>query len=399
MLPYGKQTIDQTDIDAVVAAVSATMLTTGPLVKQFEKEFAVATDCKHAVTLSNGTAALHASMDAIGISEGDEVIVPAITFVATANAVLYCGGTPVFADVCPDTLLIDVVDVEKKISPNTKAIIAVDYAGQPCDYDGLRDLADRFGLSLISDACHSLGGSHKGRAVGSLADMTCFSFHPVKQITTCEGGMVTTNDLAIAERIKRFRCHGIDATAAARQVRNTHRYDMQSLGFNYRLSDLQCALGLSQLKKLESFVARRQAIAKRYQDKLVNIEFVQLLTNRPNRSSGCHLVVMKWHHSAAGCDRDELYHQLKKNKIGANVHYRPVYQNSYYEKNFGQNKSCPNADAAYEQILSLPVFPLMTDQQVDYVCDKIIAFADRQTHCQPDFNIDIVNSINLTDAA
>ncbi len=379
MLPYGKQTIDQTDIDAVVAAVSSTMLTTGPLVKQFEHEFASATGCDHAVTLSNGTAALHAAMDAVGLREGDEVIVPAITFVATANAVLYCGGTPVFADVCPDTLLIDVADVERKITDRTKAIIAVDYAGQPCDYDRLRNLADRFGLQLISDACHSLGGSYHDRSVGSLADMTCFSFHPVKQITTCEGGMVTTNDSMIAERIRRFRCHGIDATAAARQVRNTHRYDMQSLGFNYRLSDLQCALGISQLRKLDAFVERRQAINRRYHETLTGVEFVTLLNQHTQRSSGCHLVVMKWDHRASGCDRDSLYHHLKQNKIGVNVHYRPVYQNSYYVEHFGPNVSCPNADAAYEQILSLPVFPLMTDQQVDFVCEQIIAFAKQQT--------------------
>lgn len=378
MLPYGKQTIDQTDIDAVVAAVSSTMLTTGPLVKRFENEFAEATGCTHAVTLSNGTAALHAAMDAVGIFEADEVIVPAITFVATANAVLYCGGVPVFADVCPDTLLIDVADVERKITPRTKAIIAVDYAGQPCDYDALRTLADRFGLRLISDACHSLGGSYKGRPVGSLADMTCFSFHPVKQITTCEGGMVTTDDPTIAESIRRFRCHGIDASAAARQARNTHRYDMQSLGFNYRLSDLQCALGLSQLRKLDSFVARRQEIASRYRETLDGVDFVTLLPQLSQRSSGCHLVVMKWDHHAASRDRDSLYHHLKQNDIGVNVHYRPVYQNSYYLLNFGPNNSCPNADAAYEEILSLPVFPLMTDQQVDFVCQQIASFANQQ---------------------
>ena len=388
MLPYGKQTIDQTDIDAVVAAVSSTMLTTGPLVKQFEDEFASTTGCDHAVTLSNGTAALHAAMDAVGILEEDEVIVPAITFVATANAVLYRGATPVFADVCPDTLLIDVADVERKITSRTKAIIAVDYAGQPCDYKALRTLADRFGLQLISDACHSLGGSYHGQPVGSLADMTCFSFHPVKQITTCEGGMVTTNNAMAAERIRRFRCHGIDATAAAREVRNTHRYDMQSLGFNYRLSDLQCALGLSQLKKLDFFVARRQAITQRYQETLAGINFVTLLNQHPHRSSGCHLVVMKWDHRASGCDRDSLYHHLKQNKIGVNVHYRPVYQNSYYVKHFGTNLGCPNADAVYEQILSLPAFPLMTDPQVDFVCAQISLFTKQQTkHFKPQYEL------------
>ena len=378
MLPYGKQTIDQADIDAVVAAVSSPMLTTGPLVERFEAEFASVTNCAHAVTLSNGTAALHAAMDAVGILEDDEVIVPAITFVATANAVLYCGGTPVFADVCPDTLLIDVADVERKITPRTKAIIAVDYAGQPCDYDRLRSLADHFGLQLISDACHSLGGSYIGRPVGSLADISCFSFHPVKQITTCEGGMVTTDDAMVAERVRHFRCHGIEATAAKRQIRNTHRYDMRSLGFNYRLSDIQSALGISQLKKLDSFVTRRQAIAQRYDKNLASVDFVTLLTQHRQRSSGCHLVVMKWDHDASCCDRDSLYHHLKQNKIGVNVHYRPVYQNSYYLEHFGTNVSCPNADLAYKHILSLPVFPLMTDQQVDFVCEEIISFAKQR---------------------
>jgi len=399
MLPYGKQTIGQDDIDAVVAAVSSTMLTMGPLVEQFENEFSAVTNCQHAITLSNGTAALHAAMNAIGISEGDQIIVPAITFVATANAVLYCGGSPVFADVCPDTLLIDVADVQKKITPQTKAIIAVDFAGQPCDYDSLRELADRFGLRLISDACHSLGGSYQGRAVGSLADMTCFSFHPVKQITTCEGGMVTTDDLSMAEKIRRFRCHGIDATVATRQVRNTHRYDMQSLGFNYRLSDLQCALGIAQLKKLASFVDRRQAIALRYQQALSNVKHVRLLMNHSDRTSGQHLVVMKWDHHAAGCDRDALYHDLKQNQIGVNVHYRPVYQNSYYQNQFGTNMTCPNADAAYQQILSLPVFPLMTDQQVDFVCQRIIEFATKQTHSQRQSKDDAVDLSHVTEAA
>ena len=379
MLPYGKQTIDQADIDAVVTAVSADMLTSGPQVETFENQFAAVTQSEHAVAVNSGTAALHAALNAIGISENDEVIVPAITFVATANAVLYCGGRPVFADVKPDTLLIDANDVAQKVTKNTKAIVAMDYAGQPCNYANLRNLANHHRLRLIADACHSLGGTYQDRPVGSLADMTCFSFHPVKQITTCEGGMVTTNDEEAARQMQQFRCHGIDATAERRQATNTHQYDMHSLGFNYRLSDLQCALGISQLKKLDPFVSRRQQIAERYRKNLADVDFVQLLTQHADRSSGCHLMVMKWDEDAAGCKRDDLYRHLKRKNVGVNVHYRPVYQNSYYETRFGLDLSCPHADDTYQQILSLPIFPLMTDQQVDFVCDHIIKFSNQQT--------------------
>lgn len=378
MLPYGKQTIDSTDIQSVIDAISAPMLTTGPLVDQFENDFAAATHSQHAIAVNSGTAALHGALHAAGICEGDEVIVAAITFVATANAVLYCGGKPVFADVESDTLLIDVFDVERKITPRTKAIIAVDYAGQPCDYRELRALADRYGVYLIADACHSLGGSYHGRPVGSLADISCFSFHPVKQITTCEGGMLTTNHSRWAERIKRFRSHGIDASANIRQQKNTHHYDMQSLGFNYRLSDLHCALGISQLKRLTEFVSRRQHIANRYYQQLSKIEFADLLIDRGDRISGRHLVVVRWDECRTGVSRDDFYQYLRQNKIGVNVHYRPVYQNSFYIERFGQNDTCPNADNAYQQILSLPVFPSMTDDDVDFVCERIAEFSRQQ---------------------
>ena len=387
MLPYGKQTIDQSDIDAVIAAVSDRMLTSGPQVEAFETQFSAVTNSQHAVAVNSGTAALHTALSTIGISEDDEVIVPAITFVATANAVLYCGGRPVFADVNPDTLLIDVDDVAKKITQKTKAIIAMDYAGQPCNYAGLRNLANHFGVRLIADACHSLGGTYQDRSVGSLADMTCFSFHPVKQITTCEGGMVTTNNGEAARQMRQFRCHGIDATAAMRHAIGTHQYDMQTLGFNYRLSDLQCALGISQLKKLDSFVNRRQQIAQRYRKNLADVDFVNLLTQHSDRTSGCHLMVMKWNQDGSRCNRDELYRYLKQNDIGVNVHYQPVYQNSYYEDRFGMNLSCLNADDMYEQILSLPIFPLMTDQQVDTVCDHLIEFSNQQVKRHTDTTI------------
>lgn len=384
MLPYGKQTIDAADLQSVVDALTSPMLTTGPLVDQFEHDFAEATHCQHAIAVNSGTAALHGALHAAGICEGDEVIVAAITFVATANAVLHCGGKPVFADVESDTLLIDVFDVERKITPRTKAIIAVDYAGQPCDYRELRSVADRYGLVLIADACHSLGGTYHGRKVGSLADISCFSFHPVKPITTCEGGMVTTDRPLWAERIGRFRNHGIDTAATHRQRKNTHHYDMQTLGFNYRLSDLHCALGISQLKRLNPFVNRRQSIANHYRQRLTGVKFVDLLVDRGDRSSGRHLVVARWDECRSGVSRDEFYTHLRRRQIGVNVHYRPVYQHSFYVERFGQNETCPNADSAYQQILSLPVFPTMTDAEVDFVCDCVVEFSQQHQQSQRD---------------
>ena len=375
MLPYGKQTIDTDDIEAVLAVISSSMLTTGPAVSQFEARLAEATRSTSAVAVSSGTAALHTAFAAIGISEGDEVIVPAITFVATSNAVIYCGGTPVFADVDPDTLLVDPLDIESKITPRTKAIVAMDYAGQPCDYDQLRAIADQHNLILVADSCHSLGASFKSHPIGSIADLTCFSFHPVKAITTCEGGAVTTNDLELAARMKRFRSHGIDNTHSQRAQAGTHQYDMLSLGCNYRISDLQCALGISQLKKLPAFIDARQNIFKIYQQLLADVPFVSLLTEKTSRTSANHLVVMKWDHQSSGVSRDEIYRHLRDHQIGVNVHYRPVHQHLWYRKQFGNNLTCPNSDAVYQQIITLPVFPLMKEIDVRRVTKTIEAFA------------------------
>ncbi len=375
MLPYGKQTIDAEDIEAVLAAISSNMLTTGPAVSQFEARLAQATRSTSAVAVSSGTAALHAAFAAIGITAGDEVIVPAITFVATSNAVIYCGGTPIFADVDPKTLLVDPQDIESKITPRTKAIVAMDYAGQPCDYDQLRAIADKHNLLLVADSCHSLGASFKSHPIGSVADLTCFSFHPVKAITTCEGGAITTNDSELAVRMKRFRSHGIDNTHSQRTQAGTHQYDMLTLGCNYRISDLQCALGISQLKKLPAFIDARQNIANIYQQQLADIPFVDLLTQKDFRTSANHLVVMKWDHQSSGISRDEVFRTLRDQQIGVNVHYRPVYQHSWYQERFGENHTCPNSDAVYQQIITLPVFPLMTEIEVHRVTETIGKFA------------------------
>jgi len=375
MLPYGKQTIDADDIDAVLSAIGSSMLTTGPVVSQFEARLAEATRSTSAVAVSSGTAALHAAFDAIGITTGDEVIVPAITFVATSNAVIYCGGTPVFADVDPDTLLVDPADIENKITPRTKAIVAMDYAGQPCDYDLMRAIADKHNLILIADSCHSLGASFKSHPIGSIADLTCFSFHPVKAITTCEGGAITTNDVKLAARMKRFRSHGIDNTHSQRTQAGTHQYDMLALGCNYRISDLQCALGISQLKKLPAFIDARENIASIYRQQFADMPFATLLNQKSSRTSANHLVVMKWDHNSSGVSRDAVFQHLRNEQIGVNVHYRPVYQHSWYQKRFGENLTCPNSDAVYQQIITLPVFPLMKEIDVHRVTHALRQFA------------------------
>jgi len=358
-LPYGRHWIDEDDIEAVVRTLRSDWLTTGPAVEEFERAVAEHAGAKHAVAVSNGTAALHAAMFALGIGPGDEVIVPPLTFAATANCVVYQGATPVFADVAPGTLLLDPDRAAEKITTRTKAIIAVDYAGQPCDYDALRSIAQARGIALVADACHALGATYKGRRAGSLADLTAFSFHPVKPITTGEGGMVTTDDPGLARRMRTFRNHGITTDHRERAQAGTWYYEMSALGFNYRLSDLQCALGTSQLRKLSAWVARRQQIARWYDAAFAGSDAVRPLRTRPEVSHAYHLYVVTTGH------RDELVAALRGKGIGANVHYVPVYLHPYYRQRYGYTKGlCPVAEEAYSQIVSLPIFPQMTDADV-----------------------------------
>lgn len=374
MIPYSKQTIEKDDIAAVAETLSSNWLTTGPKVQEFENSFALATSSIYAVAVNSGTAALHCAMFACDVSPGDEVIVPAITFVASANAAIYQGATPVFADVDPDSLLIDPADVLAKITPRTKAIVAVDYAGQPCDYAALRQIADQSGIKLISDACHSLGGELAGTRVGNLADFTCFSLHPIKQITSGEGGMVTTNDANAAKAMKEFRSHGVTMDYHQRERLATHRYNMESLGFNYRLTDIQCALGLSQLKKLSRFTRRRNDVARFYHSLLQSVPFVTPLTCREDVRHAYHLFVIKWDEDATGMSRDEAFQQMRDKGVGVNVHYQPVYQHSFYVNKFGdQTGCCPNAEAAYQSILSLPVFYQISEADIRYVVETLEA--------------------------
>lgn len=373
MIPYGRQIIEPDDIQAVVDALTSGWLTTGPCVAAFESAFADAVQVGCAVSLSSGTAALHSAMYAIGVGRGDEVIVPSMTFAATANAVIYQGGTPVFVDVDPKSLLIDVGLAEEKITEHTKAIIAVDYGGQPCDYDQLRSLVKKYNLALVADACHSLGGSYKDTKVGGLADLTAFSFHPVKHITAGEGGMVATNDENLAERIRRFRNHGIATDHHARQKQKTWYYEMTDLGFNYRLTDMQCALAHSQLKKLPLWLNRRRELARAYDRAFAEVATINRLSTHPNVNHAYHLYAVRLALQKFSATRLDIFSELRAKGIGVNVHYIPVHLHPYYQNNYGGKKGdCPVAEQAYEELISLPMHAALTDAELAFVVESLL---------------------------
>jgi perosamine synthetase len=368
MLPYGRQWVDEHDLEAVASVLQSDWLTTGPMVDRFEAAVADFVGARHGVAVSSGTAALHAAMAALQIGPGDEVIVPPMTFAASANAIVYMGATPVFADVEADTLLLAPAEVEKHITPRTRAIIAVDYAGQACDYDALQAIARRNGLALVSDACHALGGAYRGRPVGTLAGMTAFSFHPVKHITTGEGGMIVTDDSELASRMRIFRNHGITTDQRQRAGNGSWFYEMTDLGFNYRVSDIHCALGLSQLGKLPGWLDRRREIAAHYDSAFTGHPSIRPLAVRAGVCHAYHLYVVRV--SA----RDQMFHKLRESGICANVHYIPVHLHPFYQKRFGTGPGqCPVAEAAYEEILTLPMFPRMSDADVDRVIRTILS--------------------------
>lgn len=367
-IPYGHQCIEEDDIKAVVEVLKSDWLTTGPAVDAFEKAVAEFVGAEYGVAVSSGTAALHTAVFAAGLKPGDEVIVPAMTFAATANAVVFQGATPVFCDVDSETLLINPDVVNQEISSRTKAIIVVDYAGQPCDYDALREIADRNKLVLIADACHSIGALYKGRKVGTLADLTVFSFHPVKHITTGEGGMVVTNNPQYHRRMTMFRNHGITTDHRQRTEKGSWFYEMVDLGYNYRITDFQCALGMSQLKKLPGWIKRRQEIASRYDETFAGLSAVKPLVVTSTVSHAYHLYVVK----LLSAERNEVFNSLRKAGIGVNVHYIPVHLHPFYRGHFKTASGlCPVSEAAYEKIISLPMFPKMSDEDIEYVVSSL----------------------------
>jgi perosamine synthetase len=365
MLPYARQWLAEDDIAAVLEVLHSDWLTTGPKVAEFEQAVAAFVGAQEGVAVSSGTAALHAAMEAAAIGPGDEVIVPAMTFVATANAVVFQGGTPVFADVDPGTLLLDVQDAARKITPHTKAIITMDYAGQPCDYEAVSALARRHNLLVIDDACHALGAEYLGKRLGSLADLTVFSFHPAKHLTTGEGGMIVTDHPELAAKLRRFRNHGLSADLQQRVKQGTWYYEMIDLGYNYRLTDFQCALGLSQLHKLPAWLERRQEIARAYDAAFRGMEALQPLEVSPKVYHAYHLYVIRLNPAHLKPSRDDIFRALRAEGIGVNVHYLPVPLHPFYQVGFNTTaESCPRAVAVSGQIISLPMFPRMSERDI-----------------------------------
>jgi len=373
-LPYGRQWIDERDVEAVAAALRGDYLTTGPLVPQFEEKFARAVGARFAVAFSSGTAALHAACFAAGVGEGDEVITSPLTFAASANCVLYQRGKPVFADVDERTGLIDPASVAALVTERTKAILPVHYAGQPAPMDELLQLAKKHGLVVIEDAAHALGASYRGRRVGSIGDMTMFSLHPVKHITTGEGGVVTTDREELRRKLVDFRNHGIvrDPQRLEREPPAPWYYEMQSLGFNYRLTDIQAALGMTQLDKLDRFIRRRREIAAGYDEAFRLHEAIEI----PRRNEGCepswHLYVIGLRPERLRVGRDEVFRRLLADNIGVQLHYIPVYLHPYYRRLGYPLGLCPNAERLYARILTLPLFPAMTDNDADDVVRAVL---------------------------
>lgn len=373
IISYGKQYIDEEDINAIVEVLTSDFLTTGPKIQEFEEEFAEYVGAKYAVAVSNGTAALHIACLAAGIGEGDEVITSPITFAASANCVLYCGGKPVFADIDSKTYNLSVEDIRKKITDKTKAIIPVHYTGQACDMDAIMKIAREHNLIVIEDAAHALGTEYNGRKIGSIGDMTTFSFHPVKHITTGEGGMVTTDSKELYEKLKLFRTHGITRDAGFMESENPDPwyYEQLELGYNYRITDFQCALGISQLKKLDGFIERRREIVDIYNKEFENLKGLITPFQLPETSSSYHLYVIQLELEKLNMSRREVFEALRDRGVGVNVHYIPVYYFPYY-KNLGYEKGiCPNAERIYERIITLPLYPGLSDEDVEYVVKNV----------------------------
>jgi UDP-4-amino-4,6-dideoxy-N-acetyl-beta-L-altrosamine transaminase len=371
-IPYGRQWVDDDDISAVVEVLRSDFLTTGPAVGRFEEALVHATGAHHAVALNSGTSALHAMYFAAGIGPGDEIITSPLTFAATANAALYLGATVRFVDVEADTGNLDPELVEDAITDRTKAIVPVDFAGHPADYDRLRAIAERHAIRLLADAAHSLGAAYKGRPVGTLADASELSFHPVKPITTAEGGAVTTDDPELAHRAARFRTHGItkDPSELDRPHEGPWWYEQHDLGLNYRLTDVQAALGASQLRKLERFIARRRAIAALYDAALADVDGLELPGRRQDVEPGWHLYVVRTRDPGL---RRPLFEHLRARGLGVQVHYLPVYWHPYYAGLGYLRGLCPEAEKYYAGAISLPIYPVMSDEDVARVIDTVRA--------------------------
>ncbi|MEG0751001.1 MAG: UDP-4-amino-4,6-dideoxy-N-acetyl-beta-L-altrosamine transaminase [Oscillospiraceae bacterium] len=364
---YGRQWIDEDDIQAVADTLRSPLITQGPNSEQLEKDLCKLTGAKYAACIANGTAALHVSCLACGITSGDEVITTPMTFAASANCALYCGARPVFADINPETYNIDPESIRKCITSRTKAVVAVDFTGQVVEIDKIREICDEFGLILIEDAAHSIASKYNGRPVGSLADITTFSFHPVKTITGGEGGAILTDDSEIYKKVCLFRTHGIthEPGEMACEPDGPWYYEQIELGYNYRITDFQAALISSQLTKIDKFAARRKQIVRRYNETFAEIPEIIIQKEIPESDSCRHLYIIQLNIDKLSCTRKQFFDAMCAENIVPQVHYIPVYYFPYY-KRLGYKKGlCPNAEAIYENIMSLPLYPMMTDEDVN----------------------------------
>ena len=369
-IPFHKTHTTQEEIDAVVATLKSGWLTTGPKVVEFERAFKEYMGVKEAINLNSATAALHLALKAIGLQEGDEVIVPTNTFVATAEVVTYFNAKPILCDIEEDTHNIDVSKIEPLITPKTKAIIPVHFGGQPCDMDEIYEIAAKYNLRVIEDAAHALPSSYKGVKVGALpkTDITCFSFYATKTLSTGEGGMATTNNAAFAKSMRINRLHGIDRDAWDRYTsRGSWYYEIVDNGNKYNSTDINAALGLVQLKKQEMLREKRAAIAKRYLEAFANNPKITLPVVKEGRETSWHLFVIKV------ANRDELIKELKSRGIGCSVHFIPVHKHPYYKERYGYRESdYPVANRVFEQSLSLPIYPDMSEEEVEYVIENVV---------------------------
>lgn len=368
MLPYGRQSLDRSDVDAVVAALGSDWLTTGPRVAEFERDLEAVAGAP-CVSVTSGTAALHVAYAAAGIGTGDEVVTSPMTFVATAATAVLQGATVVFADVEHDTANLDPGAAEAACTGRTRAVTAVDYAGHPAEYDQLRKVTDSIGATLIADAAHSIGSTYRGRPVGTLADLTTFSFFPTKNLTTAEGGAVATADAALLDRARRFRGQGL--IRDPERLRHPHEggwhQEVHDFGLNYRLPDVLCALGSAQLRRLDAFKARRAQLAARYDDALADVPGLRLPTRRAWADPLWHLYPVR----VADSRRREAYDRMRAAGIGVQVNYLPVYRHPVFEDLGYRRGMCPVAEGFYAEQLSLPLFVGLTDSEQDRVVETL----------------------------
>lgn len=373
MIPYGMHDVGDLEEQAIVDVIRNGWLTMGPRVREFEASFSRKTGAPHSVAVATGTAALHLTMLGLEIGPGDEVITTPLTFVATANAIVQAGAKPIFADIDPVTMTLDPAAARKKVTKRTRAIMPVHYGGAPCDLNAFWKLGRSKGLTIVEDSCHAVGSSYRGLPIGGRGDAQCFSFHPVKTITTAEGAIITTRSRKLADRLRALRFHGFMEDATTRKSHGASAYPrMHLLGTKSVISDLQAALGLIQLERLEEFTRRRNELAERYTKAFAGMKALVLPTTLAETTSAWHIYVIRLDLSALKCSRDEFMEALRRENIGTAVHYLPVHLQPYYRKRFGTRPGlCPIAEAAYKQMVTIPLFPKMTDRDQDQVIEGI----------------------------